>query len=196
VDVLIDTTITIVFSEGMDETSAATSGNYTFETSGGTPVPFTPTYNETTNTTTLVPDSELSYQTNYVVTVESTITDYYGNPMTADYQFTFSTKKQYPDFTQPAVIKNRIGTGANSEALIFVPEPPGGPSTRVSVQAFTTTGRLVRTFYRNVPHSTIGTAPISWDGTNDRGDPLGPGMYFVQIRMGSEKRVLKVMIVR
>jgi hypothetical protein len=196
VDVEIDTTVRIIFSEGMNVASAETSSNYTFETFGGTPVPFTLVYEQANNRTIITPDSDLTYQTIYVVTVESTITDFYGNPMTGDYVFTFTTKKQYPDFTEPAVIKNRIGSGANTEALIFVPEPPGGPSTRVSVQAFTTTGRLVRTFYKNVPHSTIGTAPISWDGTNDRGDDLGPGMYFVQIRMGSEKRVLKVMIVR
>jgi hypothetical protein len=193
--------INIVFSEGMNVASVENTANYElYNLTAGAPESFTVTYTEATQTAVLDPTVDMVYGNEYRVTVygdgASGVQDFYLNYMASDYVFTFTVRNQYPDFTEPAVIKNRIGTGANSEALIFVPEPAGGPSTRISVQVFTTTGRLVRTIYKNVPHSTIGTAPISWDGTNDRGDDLGPGMYFVQIRIGSDKRVLKVMIVR
>jgi hypothetical protein len=54
----------------------------------------------------------------------------------------------------------------------------------------------VKTF-RGAEIETISSGrKILWDGTNDRGKGLGPGMYFVQVRVAGRKSVLKVMIVR
>ena len=186
----------------MNTATVTDINNYEMKDSSGNPITLTnpPIYDESTYQVTLTPVSTLDWATNYIVTVKSSnpgeIEDFNGTLMGTDDTITFTTRKQYPDFTEPTMIKNRIGSGTNSEALIFIPQPPGGASARVSVQVFTTTGKLVRTFYKNVPWSTIGASPISWDGTNDRGDNLGPGMYFVQVRTESYKRVLKVMIVR
>jgi hypothetical protein len=198
-----DATIEIVFSQHMLQDTVGggvlNAGNYELrDIVNDIVISVTPSYSS--QRVTLTPASTLDWGTEYRVTLDQliedvdgqTLFDRYGN----DYTFTFTVRNQYPTFTDPTVIKNRIGTGTNSEALIFIPEPPGGPSEKVTMQVFTTTGKLVRTFYKNVPHSAIGTDPISWNGTNDRGENLGPGMYFVQIRTSSYKRVLKVMIVR
>jgi hypothetical protein len=67
----------------------------------------------------------------------------------------------------------------------------------VTVQVFTTSGRLVATLVKNTAFNAIPDGGfISWDGTNDKGKALGPGLYFVQIRATDYKRVLKVMVVR
>jgi hypothetical protein len=198
-----DSTIEIVFSQHMLQDTVGggilNAGNYELrDIINNIVISVTPSY--TSQKVTLTPASMLDWGTEYRVTLDQLIEDLDGQTLfdryTNDYTFTFTVRNQYPTFIEPTVIKNRIGSGANSEALIFIPEPPGGPSEKVTVQVFTTTGRLVRTFYKNVPHSTIGTDPIIWTGTNDRGNDLGPGMYFVQIRTSSYKRVLKVMVVR
>lgn len=198
-----DTMIEIVFSQHMLQDTIGggvlNANNYELrDIINDTVITVTPSY--ASQKVTLTPASTLDWGIEYRVTLDQLIEDVDSQTLfdeyASDYTFTFTVRNQYPTFTEPTVIKNRIGSGANSEALIFIPQPPGGASARVSVQVFTTTGKLVRTFYKNVPWSTIGASPISWDGTNDRGDNLGPGMYFVQVRTPSYKRVLKVMIVR
>jgi hypothetical protein len=125
------------------------------------------------------------------------VLDYYGNGMSSDYVFLFTVRSEYPDVSEPTALNNRIVSGGNTQVVILIPQPPGGASDRMSVQVFTTTGRLVRTFFKDTRYSTIaGSLPILWDGTNGRGQPLGPGMYFVQIRATDFRRALKVLIVR
>jgi hypothetical protein len=193
IDIVVDTTVQVTFSEDMD--TATYAANFELRDSGAALVSGVVSASGLRDLI-FTPDSDLNNDETYTVNVLAGVTDLEGSTMGTPDSWTFTTIRLYPDFDEPIAIKNRIGTGANSEALIFVTEPPGGPGTRVSVQVFTTTGRLVRTFYKNVPWTSIGSDPISWDGTNDRGQDLGPGMYFVQIRGENYKRVLKVMIVR
>jgi flagellar hook assembly protein FlgD len=110
--------------------------------------------------------------------------------MTAPETWTFTTF----GFSKATVVNNRLGAGGGaSECLIFVPQSEA--DDRVSVQVFTTTGRLVRTFCKNKAYSSV-DVPIRWDGTNDKGKDLGPGLYFVQIVVNGVKQTLKVLIVR
>jgi hypothetical protein len=204
-DVEPDTLISIVFSQYMlDDASPngiLNTANYELrDIVNNTPVTVTPSYNSSAQTLTLTPDSNLDWAITYRVTLlqnladvdGQTIFDQYGG----DYQFTFVTRPEFPVVNEPTAIKNRIGTGTNSETVILIPTPPKGASEQISVQVFTTTGRLVKTFCKNVPYSTITDGRYVWNGTNDKGEDLGPGMYFVQVRTESYKRVLKVVIVR
>lgn len=197
-DVAVDiASVRAVFSERMDPATIIPA-NFSLVGPSG-PVDGTLTYEENPGPVYRLvfdPDSELEYNKTYTVTVTTGVEDLDELNMLSDKIWQFTTIRLYPEFDEPIAIKNRIGSGTNDQTLIFVPEPPGGTATRMSVQVFTTTGKLVRTFYRNVPWSTIGEDPIAWDGTNDRGQNLGPGLYFVQIRAADYKRVLKVMIVR
>jgi len=197
VDVLVDiASVRAIFSEPM-KPGTIIGANFSLVGPSGS-VDGTVSYDDTGGIYRLVfvPDSDLEYDEIYTATVTTGVEGEDDLNMASDKVWQFTTLRLYPEFDEPIAIKNRIGSGADDQALIFVTQPPGGAGTRMTVQVFTTTGKLVRTFYRNVPWSTIGEDPIPWDGTNDRGQDLGPGLYFVQIRAADYKRVLKVMIVR
>lgn len=196
------TTIRATFSKDMKAStidSPATNfivfidnnSNSTYDAGTDTVIPGSVTYDAGTYTATFTPDSDLGYSA-YTATITTGVEDPDGIAMAASKTWGFST---VPTLNEPLVAGNRIVSGGNQQALIFVTEPPGGPSARVSVQVFTTSGRRVVTLVNNLPFSSI-SVPIIWDGTNGRGEKLGPGLYFVQIRAASYKRVLKVMIVR
>jgi hypothetical protein len=206
-DVEPDTTISIVFSQYMLNDATANgvlnSANYELrDIVNDTTVSVAPTYDSSAQTATLTPASALDWATPYRLTVFGNLQDIDGQTI-ADYytvdgyfDFTFTTRPEFPVVSSPTAIKNRIGTGANSETVILIPTPPSGSFAGLSVQVFTTTGRLVKTF-RGAEIETIANGrKIAWNGTNDRGDNLGPGMYFVQVRLAGKKHVLKVMIVR
>jgi hypothetical protein len=167
------------------------NNNSSYDAGTDTLVPGNVTYDSGTYTATFTPDADLDYSA-YTSTITTGVEDPDGLALSAAKIWSFST---LPTLNEPLIAGNRIVSGGNQQALIFVTEPPGGPSQRVSVQVFTTSGRRVATLANNIPFSSI-SVPIVWDGTNGRGDKLGPGLYFVQIRAGSYKRVLKVMIVR
>jgi hypothetical protein len=185
--------IQVVFSKPVDATTLVLPSNNITVQVGGLPVSGTISPSTgNTNTATFTPASPLDYLKTYAVTVNAGVNgvkDTDGTQLSAAKTWSFTTF----GFTKATIVNNRLVPGVNSETLIFVPQ--AGASDRVSVQVFTTTGRLVRTFYKNVAFGSI-AVPIRWDGTNDRGKPLGPGMYFVQIVVAGTKQVLKVLIVR
>ncbi len=187
-DVPISSTVQAVFSKPIDQ--ATLTGNFTVEDSQGTPISGTISYVDPTATFT--PAAPFGYLKTYTATITTGVTDSEGTALSAQKIWDFTTF----GFDKATIVNNRIVSGGNSETLIFVPVPPS-TSDKVSVQVFTTTGRLVRSFYRNATYSSIESQlPIRWDGTNDRGRPLGPGLYFVQIVVAGNKQTLKVMIVR
>ena len=92
---------------------------------------------------------------------------------------------------------NRVVPGGNQTVMIFVTEPPSGAQDLITVQVFTASGRRVATLVNAEPYETLSSKlPIRWDGTNGKGEKLGSGLYFIQIRATDFKRVLKAMIVR
>jgi hypothetical protein len=187
----------MIFDEGMKESTVTEPANFSLVDEDLEEIGGTLTYNDSAQTLTFAPSKPLKYDVTYTATATTGMTDYYDNPMDSDVSWSFTTGLQYPVFDEPTAVNNRIRPGGNDTVLIFIPEPPGGATDRVSVQVFTTTGRLVRTFHRNASYQSFSAGlPIEWDGTNGRGEPLGPGMYFIQIRATDYRRVLKVMIVR
>jgi hypothetical protein len=200
-----DTTITIVFSQYMVNDASANgilnTGNYELrDIVTDTPVAVTPSYNVTAQTLTLTPGAVLDWATTYRVTLNQNLEDVDGQSIFdqygGDYEFTFVTRPEFPEVNAPTVLKNRIGSGANDEAVILIPTPSSGSFSGLSVKVFTTTGRLVKTFGGAEIETISSGRKILWDGTNDQGRDLGPGMYFVQVRVAGRKNVLKVMIVR
>lgn len=189
-DVPIGSTVQAVFSKPIDDTTL--DANFTVEDYLGSPISGTITYDAGSFTATFTPAAPFRYLKTYTATIATGVTDSEGTALSIGKTWDFTTF----GFEKATVVNNRIVSGGNSETLIFVPAPPN-TSDKVSVQVFTTTGRLVRTFYRNATYSAIESQlPITWNGTNDRGQDLGPGMYFVQIVVAGTKQTLKVMIVR
>jgi hypothetical protein len=99
--------------------------------------------------------------------------------------------------SEPIATNNRILPGSTDPVKIYIPEPAGGPNTKVTVQIYTTTGKRVATLVDNRPYSQIESQlPLLWYGKNSRQKNLGPGLYFIQVVSGNDKKVLKVLIVR
>jgi hypothetical protein len=195
--------LTFVFSEAIDESTLDTDptggfDDFVLEDLSATIYPGDLSYNPSSKQLIFTPTDPLPWATVLTATVGPNIFDLAPVPesMAGAYVVTFTTRPEFPEVNAPTVLKNRIGTGTNSEAVILIPTPSSGSFSGLSVQVFTTTGRLVKTF-RGAEIETISSGrKILWDGTNDRGDDLGPGMYFVQVRVAGRKSVLKVMIVR
>jgi hypothetical protein len=97
--VAVTTTVTATFSEAMDASSINTT-TFLLDSVGNTPVSGAVTYSGTTATFT--PSSNLAYSTTYTATITTGVMDLAGNPMAADYSWTFTTGEA-PDTTPPSV---------------------------------------------------------------------------------------------
>ena len=57
------------------------------------------------------------------------------------------------------------------------------------------TGRLDKSFLLSTDHYPLTTA-VSWDGTNDLGEKVSPGVYFYKLKSGVYTSVKKMILVR
>ena len=201
-DAGIGTTVSVVFSEAMDEATVTNDANFSLTETGGTDeIAGALNYSADANTVTFTPDASFSFSTSYTATVTTGVTDAEGSPLAVDHTFTFTTASAAASlsFTDIIVANNRIVPGSTDPMRIFIETPEGLAGTDVvTIQVYTSTGRRVATLttagetYADV----IARQPILWDGTNGRGQPLGPGLYFVQVNSAGYRRALRVMIVR
>jgi hypothetical protein len=190
------TLIKAVFSKNI-KASTIVSPATTFDVRiGATSIPGTVTYDPLTFTATFTPTNQLEF-TPYTATIDASVTDTFDIAMAADFPWTFTT---IPALGEPMAANNKITPTSTDPVTIFIPQPPasaGGANARVTVQVFTATGKKVATLVNNQAWSSFqASLPLEWDGTNGRGEPLGPGLYFIQIRATGYLRTLKVMIVR
>jgi methionine-rich copper-binding protein CopC len=110
--VAINSAISVAFSEAMDP---ATINASTFILNDGVSnILGTVGYNGTTATFT--PSSTLSYDTTFNATITSDATDLAGNPLQADYTWSFTTGSE-PDTTPPAVNSTTPANGSNGVAI-------------------------------------------------------------------------------
>jgi hypothetical protein len=54
----------------------------------------TVTYDANTTTATFAPSSKLDYETTYIATITTAVRDLAGNPMLADFTWSFTTKSE------------------------------------------------------------------------------------------------------
>jgi hypothetical protein len=102
-DVLLDTVVTATFSEAMDE-STITISSFSLDGVSGSV-----SYNSGSYTATFAPDADLTENTAYTATLTTAITDAAGNPLAADYTWSFTTGTELDD-TPPSVTVSDIGT--------------------------------------------------------------------------------------
>jgi len=81
----------IVFSEAMDDSTLAAGNVYVRETGGGSPLSATNSYNTTTKTVLINLDSDLDYDTDYVIFVDAAAADTVGYTLGTDYIVSFHT---------------------------------------------------------------------------------------------------------
>ena len=190
-DIPIDTNVIAVFSETMDP-STISSATFNLKDEANRPVTGSVTY--AGSKATFNPSENFAYSTTYTATLTTGITDLAGNPLTSDYAWSFTTTSYV---NEPVAYNNRILPGSDKPVQVHVPEPEDGPDSRITVQIFTIKGQRIATLVDNRPYSQIvDSLPLLWYGKNGRQQKLGPGLYFIQIRTKSYKKVLKVLIVR
>jgi hypothetical protein len=81
----------------------------------------------------------------------------------------------------------------SSGVLEFNSQFSNSPTPQLYI--YDVTGRLVKSFSLFSPHSSLITT-ISWDGTNDSGRRVPPGVYFVRLSIDNYNKVRKVMLLR
>lgn len=98
------------------------------------------------------------------------------------------------------------GSGAPPRALAIGPIRPNPFSPAAAflvsldrdgpyvIRIYRADGSLVRTLADS--HGREGTLPFTWNGTDDRGNPVGAGLYFIQLRSGTRMRVEKAVLLR
>jgi len=87
--VAVGTAVSATFSETMDE-STITASSFTLVVAR-TSVSGTVSYDSGTNTVTFTPGANLEGNTTYTVTLSTAITDVIGNPLAAEYSWSFTT---------------------------------------------------------------------------------------------------------
>ncbi len=91
VGVLINSVITITFSEPMKQSSINATSVTVAPTSAGTAVSGTVSYDATSHTATFTPSAALDYDKSYTILVTTAVMDLAGNPITTDYRATFQS---------------------------------------------------------------------------------------------------------
>jgi hypothetical protein len=183
--------VTIIFNEDINP-STVSGTNFYVEDSTGAPV--SGTVSASGSEAVFTPDSNFNYEEIYTATLEPGVEDIYGNPMISTTTWSFVTTA---NVARPVAANNRILPGSTDPVQIHIPEPAGGPSEKITVQVFTTTGKKVATLINNRPYSQVESQlPLLWYGKNSRQKDLGPGLYFIQVITGNDKTILKVLIVR
>jgi hypothetical protein len=189
--VVVTTDVTIIFNEDINPSTVSDTIFYVEDSTGSN---VSGTVSASGSEAVFTPDSKFNYEQIYTATLEPGVEDIYGNVMTATYTWGFATAA---NVAKPVAANNRILPGSSDPVQIHIPEPAGGSNERVTVQVFTTTGKKVATLVDNRTYAQIeNQLPLLWYGKNSRQQNLGPGLYFVQVVIGGDKTVLKVLIVR
>jgi hypothetical protein len=80
-----------------------------------------------------------------------------------------------------------------TEIRIGVPVGSVDHGTPVSVRVYSVTGALVRELYEGRP---AGDIAIRWDGTDNKGNSVASATYYAQIRVGNDRKTLKLVLLK
>jgi len=101
-----------------------------------------------------------------------------------------------------------VGSGAARPARVALSAPApnpargearfrveaGGGAGRVEVAVFDVAGRRVRALWRGTPPAAGGAQALAWDGRDDDGRRLAPGVYYVRAAAGSGRSALQRLV--
>lgn len=119
VDVAIDIMPSATFSEAMSVESISTN-SFTLVDAGATPVNGTVNYNNGNFTASFDPAAALVGNSTYTATVTSSVKDEAGNPLAANFSWSFTTVSAQ-DVTAPAITSNTPADAATSVAINVIP---------------------------------------------------------------------------
>jgi len=82
----------------------------------------------------------------------------------------------------------------NPETIIRYSIPPGITNRKVSLFIYNTLGERVRSF--QLGNQKAGEYRVTWDGKNDRGEPVPSGIYFYTLKVGQQVQSRKMVLIR
>jgi hypothetical protein len=92
---------------------------------------------------------------------------------------------------QPVLFGNSPNPAvASTEIRFALPDTPG---EKVSLRVYDANGRRVRTFDRGF---SPGLNQVVWNGADERGRPVGAGVYFYRLEVGSLRFTRSMVLVR
>jgi methionine-rich copper-binding protein CopC len=118
-NVAVTTTVSIVFSEPMDESTINTTNIKLKNTATSAGVPGTVSYNSGTNTATFTPSASLAFSTTYALRVQTRVKDVAGNALAAAFNSSFTTGAG--DTTPPTITGNTPANGATNVVITVAP---------------------------------------------------------------------------
>lgn len=140
VDIAVDSSICAVFSESVD---SLTIDNSSFAVSPS----LSGTFGFKGDTVRFVPSSDMSYGTEYTVTLGTSITDTAGNKLSAQFQWSFATVVD-PDSAPPVVVETSPSGGAydvETNTAITAAFSKGIDPSTLTASGFTVSGGLTGT---------------------------------------------------
>jgi Ice-binding-like/Bacterial Ig-like domain len=191
-DVPLNQKVAATFSGHMMSTTITATGTFTLAAAGGgAAVPGTVTYDAASDTAIFAPTAALAINTPYTATITTAAQSAQGNPLTANYAWTFSTGPQ-PNASDPFVISTDPASAATNvplnQRIAATFNTPMDPSTISAVGTFTVavagggaavTGTVsyagstaVFTPTTNLIASTNYTATITTAAKDLTGDPM------------------------
>jgi|GEM_PF-2327996 len=161
------TSVEAVFSENMDP--ATITGATFYLKQGSTDIPAAVSYDNTSRTAVLVPDSNLAYSTTYTATITTGVRDLAGNPMSTNYSWSFTTAAapSSPPSTPTNVLAEGIGSMEIAINWVPVDQAEGYKVYRSTssgsgfIQVGQTVGQL-ETYYvdNDLNQGTAGVQPL------------------------------------
>lgn len=143
-NVAANTTVTATFSKAMDATTINTNTFQLKATVSGTPVTGTVAYNAATNTATFTPTSALSSQTAYTATITTGAKDTFGNPLSSNFNWTFSTADVGPPtVTAVSPTSGQTNVATNTVVNITFSEPMDASTINTTTITLKTTATSV-----------------------------------------------------
>ena len=109
-------------------------------------------------------------------------------------------------YNPPSEILPGTAPDGDDDHMVYAPYPnPFNPNTticfsvresaNVSLAIYDVNGRVVRTFYNDVPMSPGDRTEI-WDGRNDLGVEVVSGVYFLRFNAGNHSEIRKMILMR
>ncbi len=137
--------------------------------------------------------SEYMYKTAMIPVGSGLVSNLLPNPMSGSTSFTVDIPRSFNGSAGRVSPANENGERRSSGGILNAPARIE-VMTYVDIAVYDVTGRRVATIYSWRRFGGLKT--FTWDGTNQDGHLVPPGVYFIRIAAGDEIAVRKVVIIR
>ena len=127
---------------------------------------------------------------NFIIVVDNEI--YYQDGRDGTKPWSFKIKSIIMQKNNVSILKNLLNPRKGDKAIVFY--SLNKPS-KVNIDVYTLSGEKIANLFNG--HQNEGWQnPVYWDGTNDHGNEVGEGLYFVSLRTDEFNELRKVIVVK